>query len=152
MISPAAESATASPQPLQMNKKSRRSNNGEVRHSTPFPHALEHQTASMTPTNHRHQHPVRSKRVRPSRHFGASSFRTPSESLMRVTVGNTNDRYDSNTATENTAKSALEKRAPKRTNSLMLHHDDEDEDDYDDDDISWLNAPSFLSSSRRNPS
>lgn len=147
MISPAAESATASPQPQQMNKKSRRSNSGEVRHSTPFPHALEHQTTSMTPTTHRHQHSVRSKRVRSSRHFGASSFRTPSESLMRVAVGNTNDRHNCNTATENTAKSAFEKRGHKRRSSLMLH-DDED----DDDDISWLNAPSFLSSSRHNPS
>ena len=105
---------------------------------------------NISPTMHQRQHSNRSKRLRSSRNFTGTSFRPPGESLMRLAADNHHDGSNFSSAKDSASKLAQERRGQKRNSSASpsVMHDLEDTDD-DDDDMSWLNTPTFSSSSRR---
>ena len=131
IISPATETANRNSQSVGDNQRAQQS-----------------LSPAMSSIESRRQNQARSKRGRSSRRFGETSFRAPSESMMRVASGNKNSgRSGFSTRTEAISKSVKEKSEQKQSAPSPLY--DLEDTDEDDDDLSWLNATPSLSSSNR---
>ncbi len=125
MISPLPETSNnASPHSFEIRHEKRRIN--DRRSNSPPP----------TLTKRRKQTHVRSKRGRPSRRFGESSFRAPREQSVMSSSGlSTSNENDQDIVEQN----------KQRVSPVLKDLEDTDEDE---DDLSWLNATPFLSKRR----
>ena len=154
MISPVAGNADASPGNQRAKKKTKADSIEKLSHScgdwndhqSNDPHFQEYRSAATTPTTNHRKPSKCSKRVRSSRHFGESSFRAPSESLLRIAASRSKGHQDQNKRTKDKSNYKNDARNMRKFSPVLQDLDDTDEDETDDE-ISWLNANPFLSSS-----